>query len=122
MDRGKRNRSVKQSSRRGGSRSNIPWVLGGLLTLLVVGVLLSRMPGRGAAAGASDLPYPEVPRISVAEAKALHDEGRALLVDLRGEEAFQQISIPGSINLPYLELEARYSELPRDAQIITICT
>lgn len=80
------------------------------------------MPGRGAAAGASDLPYPEVPRISVAEAKALHDEGKALLVDLRGEEAFQQISIPGSINLPYLELEARYSELPRDAQIITICT
>lgn len=100
----------------------------GLLLLLLAGVVLARSSGTRAGAraaptsGGTSIPYPEVPRVSVEEAKARHDAGEALLVDVRSEEDFRRGHIPRAMSLPLAELEDRYRELPRDAEIITICT
>jgi rhodanese-related sulfurtransferase len=60
-----------------------------------------------------------VPRISLAEAQARYDDGTALFVDVRGQEEYDTAHIPDAISLPLADLEARYQELPQDAEIIT---
>ncbi|MAV34209.1 MAG: hypothetical protein CMJ59_02015 [Planctomycetaceae bacterium] len=46
-----------------------------------------------------------------------------LLLDIRSAEMFAELHIPGSLNIPELELSARATELPqdRDAPIVTLC-
>lgn len=68
------------------------------------------------------LPYPEVPRIPLADAKAAYDAKRVIIVDVRGQEDYAATHIPGALSLPLAELETRAQELPRDAAIITYCT
>ncbi|NPV09269.1 MAG: rhodanese-like domain-containing protein [Anaerolineae bacterium] len=126
---GRSSRRSRPKARRARDKGGT-WSLavGSLLVLLVVGIVLARSSGTGARAGAAptsggtSIPYPEVLRVSVDEAKARHDAGEALLVDVRSEEDFRRGHIPGAISLPLAELEDRYRELPRDAEIITICT
>jgi len=48
---------------------------------------------------------PEVPQLTVAEAKALVEEG-AMVIDVRGPEAFGHRHIPGAINLPLSVLQS----------------
>lgn len=68
------------------------------------------------------LPYPDVPRIPLAEAKAAYDAKRVVIVDVRGQEDYAAEHIPGALSLPLAELETRAQELPRDGTIITYCT
>lgn len=67
-------------------------------------------------------PLAAAPRISAAEAKKALDAGKAVLVDVRAESAYQAEHAKGAINVPVFEMYARYRELPRDKQIITYCT
>jgi 3-mercaptopyruvate sulfurtransferase SseA len=71
---------------------------------------------------ASEIPYPEVPRISPAEVRARYEAGTALFVDVRSEGEYETAHIPNAIPLSLADLETRYRELPRDAEIITYCT
>lgn len=68
------------------------------------------------------LPYPDVARISVADAKARLDAGSAIFVDVRSQAQFEAAHIPDARLIPVDEFEARYTELPKDAEIITYCT
>lgn len=105
----------------------------GAIVLLVAGVLLlsnSSSPAStaGPATALPDshneegIPYPDVPRISLAETKARFDAGAALIVDVRSQNDYNTAHIPEAISLPLADLEARYRELPQDAEIITYCT
>jgi 3-mercaptopyruvate sulfurtransferase SseA len=69
-----------------------------------------------------DIPYPEVPRISLAAAKAQYDANTAVFVDVRSSGQYEAAHIPGSVSLPLAELQARYQELPTDALIFLYCT
>ncbi len=71
---------------------------------------------------AQGLPFPDVPRISAAEAKARYDAGTVLFVDVRDQEAYAAAHIPGSLSLPLQEFETSYQALPERAEIITYCT
>lgn len=62
------------------------------------------------------------PRISVADAKKALDAGKAVLVDVRSAQSYQEEHAKGAISLPTSEIAARLSELPKDKQIITYCT
>ena len=66
--------------------------------------------------------YPEIPRVTLAEAKAALDARSAIFVDVRSAQAYQESHISSSINIPLAELEARISELDPDQWIITYCT
>ena len=68
------------------------------------------------------IPYPDVQRITVADARARYDAGQATFVDVRDAEAYAAAHIPESLLLPLAELEAGIHSLSRDAEIITYCT
>jgi len=103
--------------------------VGGAL-LLLVGVVFVLNQGRSGSTAATlsdshdeqGIPYPEVPRISLAETRARYDAGTALFMDVRSQGEYDTAHIPDAISLPLANLDARYQELPRDAEIITYCT
>jgi 3-mercaptopyruvate sulfurtransferase SseA len=71
---------------------------------------------------AEEIPYPEIARASLEEAKAALDLGAAILVDVRSAEAFASQHIAGAVNIPTAELESRLGELDPNAWIIPYCT
>lgn len=71
---------------------------------------------------AAEVPFPDVPRVSLADAKARIDAGQAVVVDTRPRSDFEAEHIPGALSIPLAEFEARLSELPKNAEIITYCT
>ena len=73
-----------------------------------------------------DLPLTEaeVPRVSVEEAKAALDSGAAVIVDVRGHDAFEASHVAGAISIPLSEIETNPTglNLDKDQWIITYCT
>lgn len=67
-------------------------------------------------------PLAEAPRISAADAKKALDAGQAVLVDVRGLDAWQDEHAKGAVSIPVNEIYARLGELPKDKQIIAYCT
>lgn len=66
--------------------------------------------------------YPDVTRVSLADAKAAYDTGQAVFLDVRGENEYAGGHIPGAISIPLQDLPARMGELDSQAWIITYCT
>jgi len=64
----------------------------------------------------------DVPRISVADAKKETDAGNAIVVDARGEGAYQVEHIAGSINIPFGSKDDAFSTLPKGKKIIVYCS
>ena len=75
---------------------------------------------------AANLPESEaaVPRVPVAEAKAAFDSGSAIIVDVRGSEAYAAGHVPGALNIQLEEFETNPANLKLDKGqwIITYCT
>jgi len=65
----------------------------------------------------------EVVIVTGEQAREIYDaSGKAVLLDVRTQEEFDNQSIPGSILIPYDELETRLSELPdKNTEIIIFC-
>jgi hypothetical protein len=78
----------------------------------------------GGAQGQLPLIEADVPRVSLAEAKAAFDGGTAVFVDVRAPGAYQQSHIPAalSIQLGEIETDAAGLDLDKDRWIITYCT
>ena len=66
--------------------------------------------------------YPEIPRISVQDAKAAYDIGNAVFVDVRDPESYAQSHIKGALSIPLQDLPDRIKELDPNAWIIPYCT
>jgi 3-mercaptopyruvate sulfurtransferase SseA len=64
----------------------------------------------------------DIPRVSLADAKAAYDQGAAVFVDVRDAQSYAQGHIPGAINIPLDELGSRIKELDPTAWIIPYCT
>ena len=69
-----------------------------------------------------EIPYPEIDRVSLEDAKIALDSGSAILVDVRSAEAYASQHIEGAINIPTAELESRLGELDPKQWIIPYCT
>ncbi|QUJ69590.1 metalloregulator ArsR/SmtB family transcription factor (plasmid) [Photobacterium sp. GJ3] len=59
--------------------------------------------------------------ISREELFARLQENSVTLLDVRPEEEFEQGHLPGAINIPLAELEARLAELPKAQEIVAYC-
>jgi hypothetical protein len=70
----------------------------------------------------SPIPYPEVPRIALDEARSLLDTEEAILVDVRSESSYDRAHAAGAISVPESEVNNRLDELPRDQELILYCT
>lgn len=97
-----------------------------LFALIIGSVLLIAALAIGLGNGIKPEPTPtmqltsndQVPRVSVQDAKAAFDAGAAVFVDVRSPEAYADSHIPGALNIPLGEIEARISELNPDGWII----
>jgi hypothetical protein len=72
--------------------------------------------------GTARIPYSNVKRVSVADAKPAFDAKSAIFIDARGQQYFDSGHIPGAIPMTDQDLSARIGELDRNAWIITYCT
>ena len=63
---------------------------------------------------------PVAEEIDVARAYEMYQQG-AFLVDVRTQEEWDEVHIPGSVLIPLDELPDRLSEVPRDKDIVVVC-
>ena len=65
-----------------------------------------------------------VPRVSLLDAKAAIDSGKAVVVDVRTPDAFAASHIAGALSIPLgqIELDPSSVKLDKDQWIITYCT
>lgn len=70
-------------------------------------------------AAAQDISAPEL-RIEWAEFKKAYDAKRVVVVDVRGQEAYDAGHIPGSISVPLDDVEKRAGELKRAGKPIVL--
>lgn len=68
------------------------------------------------------VPFPDVERITLADAKAAYDAGTAVFLDVRDTESYAEAHVSGAINIDYSEVETRLAELDRSDHFITYCT
>lgn len=112
---------------------SLPWlplilIVGGLIVMLAVFLTRANAPAvveapaTPAVLDTTGLPFPDVPRISVADTHERVESGTAIIVDVRTAEEFAEAHIPTARLIPPSELEARHQELPGSAEIITYCT
>ncbi len=53
--------------------------------------------------------------------KDLDAKKKILLVDVRQPEEFNFVHLEGSINIPLPEFQSRANEIPKDAEVVTVC-
>jgi predicted sulfurtransferase len=63
-----------------------------------------------------------VDRITTAELEKLLKEGKAIVVDVRSQAAYDLGHIAGAKLIPVPDIGARANELPRDKMIVTYCS
>ncbi|MGH9768509.1 MAG: rhodanese-like domain-containing protein [Blastocatellia bacterium] len=80
------------------------------------------------AAAAAPIPHPhqnqedKMPRVSVEEAKKLVADGKAIIIDVRGPEAYKTSHIKGALDIPLSKLESGdFKNVPKDKRIIAYC-
>lgn len=71
-----------------------------------------------AVSGAAQTPA----KISIEEARALVDGGKAVFVDVRGTNDYNTAHIKGAIDMSVSDIPTRYAQLPKNKKIITYCT
>jgi len=69
-----------------------------------------------------DIPYPDIPRVSIADALSAHSTGTAVFVDVRAATDYAASHVTGAISIPFDQLSDRMNELNPDDWIITYCT
>jgi glucose/arabinose dehydrogenase len=69
-------------------------------------------------------PTPEdsVRRVTVEELRAALEKGKAIVVDVRGQEAYKIAHIKGALSIPEADLKSRLGELPKDKLIVFYCS
>ena len=68
------------------------------------------------------MPFPDVSRISLEEAKALHDAGSAVFIDTHSPSVFAEEHIAGAINIPVSEGVPDINKIPKGKKIIAYCS
>jgi hypothetical protein len=96
-------------------------------TTATVGLLFSLglLAACGAAITPTATPVPtpasaeQVPRITPQELQALMDSGKGVIVlDTRSREAYDEKHIAGALSMPSIDMDTRYTELPRDKELV----
>jgi len=61
-------------------------------------------------------------RITTSELETLLKDGKAFVVDVRSQDAYDLGHIPGSRLIPAADIAKHLKELPRDKTIVTYCS
>ena len=91
--------------------------------LLACGGSDTQVPTQTQKAVHAATPYPDgARRVTVEELEKLIAEGRAFIVDVRTQDAFDVSHIPNAKLIPSGEILNHINELPRDKTIVTYCS
>ncbi len=63
-----------------------------------------------------------VRRVTTTELHDALEKGTAVVVDVRGDDAYKMSHIKGALHIPEAEVASRSGELPRDKTIVTYCS
>ena len=64
----------------------------------------------------------QAPRVEAAEVKRLLEKGEAVLVDVRGADAWASGHAEGAIHIPEAQIPSRLKDLPKEKLIALYCT
>lgn len=67
-----------------------------------------------------DIP-PDLPRISVIEAREKVDRGELVILDIRGARDFRKARIEGSINIEFSDILANLTQIPKAKEVGVMC-
>jgi rhodanese-related sulfurtransferase len=59
--------------------------------------------------------------VSAVEAWSAFDSGEAIMIDVREPEELAEQKVPGTIDIPLGELDARLAEIPNDKPVLVLC-
>lgn len=109
------------------SKTLTPILLMAAGAILIMGVIAWYVASTGAVTRqppvvAGDVPFPDIPRVNVKDAKAAFDIGNAIFIDTRDAESFFEGHIPGAILITEYDVLNRLDELDPEAWIIAYCT
>jgi hypothetical protein len=100
------------------SLSTPVWV-GGLAGLILVAVgLIFLTSQQGSNSNSNSLPYPDIARVSPAEAHSQQQADTGIIIDVRDAPFFEESRAAGAISIPEDELSAHIEELPTDKTLI----
>lgn len=115
-------------SNRRDPRSILPVVLAAAGVILILGAALWYLNPFGlpqdalATTPALAIPYPEVKRVNLADARAAYEMKSAVFVDVRGDPYYTEGHIPGALSIPLNDLIQHLDELNPKDWIIPYCT
>jgi 3-mercaptopyruvate sulfurtransferase SseA len=66
--------------------------------------------------------YPEIPRVTLLDAKTAFDQDSAVFIDVRAAAAYESGHVKGSLNIPLADLPNYLNELKKGDWIIPYCT
>lgn len=109
---------TKRRKRQSGS-SGLPtpvWMalLAGLVLVAAGLIFLTGQQG----SNPNNLPYPDVPRVSAAEAYDQQQAGSGIIIDVRDTPFYDESHAAGAMSLPEDELLAQITGLPTDKTLI----
>lgn len=68
-------------------------------------------------------PEDKMPRVKVDEARQQVAQGKAVIIDVRGTDAYKLAHIKGAVDAPLNKLESGdFAGLPKDKRVIAYCT
>ncbi len=70
----------------------------------------------------AEIPYPDIKRVGLADAKAAYDLGTAVFIDVRDEYSFQQGHIPNARLVPVDRILQESDQLDSSQWYILYCT
>jgi 3-mercaptopyruvate sulfurtransferase SseA len=70
----------------------------------------------------NNTPPDNVRRVTITELRDMLDQGKAIVIDVRGDETYKQEHIKGALDIPEAQLIARAGELPKDKLIVLYCS
>lgn len=109
------------------------WSLAAVLSLIVLaGGACNRIQqsansntqgnSNSAPATARNTPPDNVRRVTIAELRDMLEQNKAIVIDVRGDSAYEQEHIKGALDIPEAQLSGRLGELPKDKLIVTYCS
>jgi hypothetical protein len=117
---------MKRKSRYNNDKRTLPLILiiGGavLIISVILYVALSSPTTPAPQSNGITIPFPDIKRASLEEAKQAYDLQTAVFLDVRDAGSFAAGHVKGAINIPLADLETRLNEIPQDKWILPYCT
>jgi len=100
-----------------------------VFTILILALVFAGCHSKRATLAQTQAPAPSptrppdgARRVTIEEMEALVKENKAVVIDVRSQDAYDAGHIPGAKLIPAYDILNRSNELPKDKLIITYCS